>query len=48
MNILVIAAAIAMAPPAQPPPLSEASYALSNGRLEQARIMSGNAVRAGV
>ena len=48
MNILVIAAAIALAPPAQPLPLSEAAYALSNGRLEQARIMIGNAVRAGV
>ena len=47
MNILVIAAAIATAPPAQPPPLSEAAFALSNGRLEQARIMIANAVRAG-
>lgn len=48
MNILVIAAAIAAAPPAQSMALSEAAHALSNGRLEQARIMIGNAVRAGV
>lgn len=47
MNILVIAAAIAAAPPAQSQALSEAAHALSNGRLEQARIMIGNAVRAG-
>ena len=47
MNILVIAAAIAVAPPAQPPALSEAAHALSSGRIEQARIMIGNAVKAG-
>ena len=47
MNILVIAAAIAAAPPAQSEALSEAAHALSNGRLDQARIMIGNAVRAG-
>lgn len=47
MIILVIAAAIATAPTAPPPPLGEASHALSNGRLEQARLMIGHAVRAG-
>ena len=47
MNILVIAAAIAVAPPAQPVALSEVANALSNGRVEQARIMIGNAVKAG-
>lgn len=47
MSILVFAAALAAAPPAPPPALSEATHALSHGRLEQARIMIGNAVRAG-
>lgn len=47
MNILVIAAAIAVAPPAQTLALTEAANALSNGRIEQARIMIGNAVQAG-
>lgn len=48
MIILGIAAAIATAQPAAGPPLDEAANALSNGRVDQARIMIGNAVRAGV
>jgi len=47
MSVLVIAAAIATAAPAPAEALSEASHALSSGRLEQARIMIGNAVKAG-
>ncbi len=47
MSILLIAAAIAAAPPAQATALSEAAHALLNGRIEQARIMIGNAVQAG-
>lgn len=47
MIILVIAAAIATSPPDQQIAVSEAAHALSNGRLEQARIMIANAVRAG-
>lgn len=47
MNILLIAAAIAVAPTAQTTALNEAAHALSNGRIEQARIMIGNAVQAG-
>ena len=39
------AAAAVVAPPAQP--LSEAAYAIKAGRLEQARLMIGNAVKAG-
>ena len=34
-----------VAPPVQP--LSEASYAIKAGRLEQARLMIGNAIKAG-
>lgn len=48
MIALLVAASIAVAPPARPPPLSEAAHAISSGRLEQARIMIGNAVKAGV
>jgi hypothetical protein len=44
---LVIAAALAAAPPAQSAPLAEAAHALASGRIEQARIMIGNAVKAG-
>ena len=39
------AAAAVVAPPVQP--LSEAAYAIKAGRLEQARLMIGNAVKAG-
>ncbi|HJR83275.1 MAG TPA: tetratricopeptide repeat protein [Sphingomicrobium sp.] len=50
--MILLAAAIAAAtpaPPAQPQvqPLSEAAHAIEAGRLQQARIMIGNAVRAG-
>lgn len=43
MILLAIAALTAAAPPA----LGEAAHALTNGRIEQARIMIGNAVKAG-
>lgn len=39
------APAAVVAPPVQP--LSEASYAIKAGRLEQARLMIGNAIKAG-
>lgn len=42
----LIAAALAAADP-PPPPLSEAANALAAGRLDQARTMIGNAVKAG-
>jgi Flp pilus assembly protein TadD len=50
--MILMAAAIAAAQPAPPAkpqvqPLSEAAHAIEAGRLEQARIMIGNAVRAG-
>jgi Flp pilus assembly protein TadD len=50
--MILLAAAIAAAQPAPPAkpqvqPLSEAAHAIEAGRLEQARIMIGNAVSAG-
>lgn len=47
MQLLLLAAALAApaAPPSQP--LSEAAHAIDVGRLDQARIMIGNAVKAG-
>lgn len=48
MMILGIVVALAgAAPPAQTVALREVAHALSNGRIEQARIMIGNAVQAG-
>ena len=44
MILLAIAAALTAA---APPALGEAAHALANGRIEQARIMIGNAVKAG-
>lgn len=44
---LAIAAMLAAAAPVTPPALDEAAHALASGRLEQARIMIGNAVKAG-
>jgi tetratricopeptide (TPR) repeat protein len=48
MTLLLIAAAVVAA--ASPPvePLSEAAHAIEAGRLDQARIMIGNALKAGV
>lgn len=60
MILLLVAASLAAAPPTQPAPrsqpaplseadsLSEAGHAIASGRLDQARIMIGKAVRAGV
>ncbi|WP_309601509.1 tetratricopeptide repeat protein [Sphingomonas sp.] len=54
MIALLVAAALAVAPPAppappvQPAPLSEADHAIASGRLDQARIMIGKAIQAGV
>ena len=45
---LLVAAVLAVAPPAQLAPLSEADHAIASGRLDQARIMIGKAVQAGV
>jgi len=50
--MILLAAAIAAAPAAAPAeqqvqPLSEAAHAIEAGRLQQARIMIGNAVKAG-
>ena len=50
--MILLAAAIAAAqpapaPPAQVQPLAEAAHAIEAGRLEQARIMIANAVKAG-
>ena len=50
--MILLAAAIAAAQPTSPAqpqvqPLSEAAHAIEAGRLEQARIMIGNAVKAG-
>ena len=50
---LLLAVALAGAKPVpvvQPPaqPLSEAAHAIQAGRLDQARLMIGNAVKAGV
>ena len=50
---LLLAVALVGAKPApvvQPPaqPLSEAAHAIQAGRLDQARLMIGNAVKAGV
>jgi len=54
MIALAVALALAGAKPAPaavvvPPvqPLSEASYAIKAGRLDQARLMIGNAIKAG-
>ena len=49
MISLLIAASVAAATPVTPPPppLAEAAHALSSGRLDQARIMVGNAVKLG-
>lgn len=49
MFAVLFAAALAVADPPPPPlqPLSEAANALAAGRLDQARAMIGNAIRAG-
>ena len=45
--LLLLAAATAAAASPPPEPLSEAAHAIAAGRLEQARIMIGDAVKAG-
>ena len=45
---LLIAAAAAAVPVAPPPALNEAEHALTAGRLDQARTMIGEAIKAGV
>jgi len=47
MNPLLLAAAVAAAAVPPPEPLSEAAYAIAAGRLDQARLMIGTAVKAG-
>ena len=47
MKLLLLAAAIAGAAPQSSGPLSEAAHAIAAGRLEQARLMIGAAIRAG-
>ena len=54
MILLLVAASLAAAPPTEAAspgkvgPLGEAAHAIASGRLEQARIMIGKAVEAGV
>ena len=48
MIALLVAASLAVAQPAQLAPLGEADHAIASGRLDQARIMIGKAVQAGV
>jgi Flp pilus assembly protein TadD len=49
MISLLVAAAVAAAAAPPPPtqPLDEAAHAIASGRLDQARIMIGNAIKAG-
>lgn len=48
MILFLVAASLAAAPPTEAAPLGEAAHAIASGRLEQARIMIGKAVQAGV
>lgn len=47
MTLLLLAAAVIVAASPPPEPLSEAAHAIEAGRLDQARIMISDAVRAG-
>lgn len=47
MLSLLLAAALAASAVPPPQPLSEAEHAIESGRLDQARIMIGNAIKAG-